>query len=246
MAITFFGVASIPSDNGTNTTNPTVFSNPPIASMQEGDLIITIAWARASGFTPQLSVGGGQTWNPGTGVTATSAILVAAYYWCRFNGTWTAAPEWTFGGSTINNNAIMLVFRTDKKGTGWELDPGITPGWTNQAVASSFTITGWTPVNPFNICVGASFTDDDNTWNISGSNWIRTGLSNQYRNTSGQDASGSFAYQIQSTPAATNNLTMTEATLGNDGGFTFSICIYEQIPGKIYQIKQAIKRSNSY
>jgi hypothetical protein len=41
--ITYFNSASTPADNGTSATSPVAFSNPPIASMAAGDLVIVYA-----------------------------------------------------------------------------------------------------------------------------------------------------------------------------------------------------------
>lgn len=48
-AITYFGSASTPADNGTNTASPTAVTPP--ANMQKGDLVILIAAARATSGT---------------------------------------------------------------------------------------------------------------------------------------------------------------------------------------------------
>ena len=59
MSITYFGSASTPADNGTNTTNPTAVTPP--GSMQAGDLVLMIAQSRDSTATLAISNAGGQS-----------------------------------------------------------------------------------------------------------------------------------------------------------------------------------------
>lgn len=241
MAITLFGSASVPTDNGTNTTNPTAFANPPIASMAAGDLVIIFAWCRTSAATIAMSNTGGQSWNSFVSQSSANATLSVNVFWCTYNGTWSAAPSVSFGATT-NNCVLMIVFRSSGGTVNqWGIDTAVG-AFVDRAAAASFTISEWTPKQQSSVSIGASFTDDDNTWSISGTNWVRTNLSNQYRNTSGNDTSCCVAYQIQNSPAATNNLVLTEATLGNDGGFTFAIC-FSEFPNKTlnnYQFPKSV------
>jgi hypothetical protein len=70
---------------------------------------------------------------------------------------------------------------------------------------------------------------DDNTWGtLTGTNWVKTSLSNQYRNLAGNDSSSTFAYQLQTTAAPTNNVSQTQLTVGNDATAWRRITFYEQ------------------
>jgi hypothetical protein len=249
MAITLFGSASVPTDNGTNTTNPTAFSNPPVGSMVAGDLVFVYAYCRTSSATIAVSNSGGQSWTSGTSQSSANATLSANFFWCIYNGTWSAAPSFSFG-ATINNNVVMLVFRPTSGSNTWAVDSGQTGSFVDRAAALSFIITGWTPSNASTVSIGVWNSDDDNTWGtLVGAQWSKTSLSAQFRNTSGNDTSSTFAYCIRTSSGGTGNVAQSQST--SDGGFTLGICFYEQavtpaIPNKIYQLKQAANRSNTY
>lgn len=230
MAITLFGSVSVPTDNGTNTANPTAFANPPIASMVTGDLVFVYAYCRTASATIAVSNTGGQAWTSFTSQSSVNATLSANAFWCRYNGTWSAAPSFSFG-ATINNNVVMLVFRPTTSTNSWAVDSSQTGTFVDKAAAASFIITGWTPAQASTVSIGVMNTDDDNTWGfVNTAPWTKTSLSTSYRNTSGNDSSSSFAYQIQTSAAATNNLQQSETANGNDGGFTFAISFYEFTP----------------
>lgn len=243
MAITLFGSASTPTDNGTNTTDPTVVT-PPL-NMLAGDLVMLIASARNASATIAISQQGGQSWNSFATSNGTFATLSIKFMWCRFNGTWSANPSVSFASATCNIVA-MVVFRPSSSSHVWAIDAGNTGGYSNQAAAASFTVSSATPQNPSNVSVAIACTDDDNTWTISGTNWVKTSLSTQYRNTSGSDASISWAYQIQTVAANTNSCVHTQATNGNDPGIWFRVTFYEnKLPNPV-NISQSVKRASYY
>lgn len=247
MAITFFGVASVPSDNGSNTANPSAFSNPPIASMQINDLCFVYAFERVSaGTTITINNNGGQSWFSSSLSPSAGATLTARFFYCVFNGTWSAAPSWNFTGTT-NNTLVMLVFRPSSQFNGWVQDASNFGTFSDTAAAATFTITGWTPLANSNLCIAICNTDDDNTWGtLTGANWTKTGLSAQYRNTAGQDTSCTIAYQIQTVAAGTNNVSQTQLTLGNDPGWRVSVCFAETILARPMFVKQAVNRAATY
>lgn len=255
MAITFFGVASVPTDPGTNTANPTAFSNPPVASMVAGDLAIIYAYCRTSGATIAMSNTGGQSWNAVTGVSSSAATLTGRMFWCVYNGTWSAAPSVSFGATT-NNSVVMLVFRPTGAGYSWAIDSTteVVNTLFNFPSTSTWTIS-WgaaVPLNPSTVSVSIWSTDDDNTWgSLTGSGWSKTSLGNQYRNTSGSDTSSTYAYNIKTSATTIADVAQTQATLGADGGVGGQFCFYEiapvvTIPNKIYQTKQAVNRASTY
>ncbi len=242
MAITLFGAASIPTDNGTNTTNPTAFANPPIASMVAGDLVFVYGYCRTSSATLAVSNAGGQSWTSGTSQSSANATLSANFFWCRFNGTWSAAPSFSFGATT-NNNVVMLVFRPTSGTMVWDEDGGNTGSFVDKTSASIFTITGWTTQRASTVSIAVWNTGDDNTWGALTSddgNWVKTSLSAQYRNTSGNDTSSSFAYNIKTATGTTGTSVSQNLTAnGPDGGFTFSISFYESAPNTNFDVVQA-------
>src|SRR5687767_5327805 len=105
MTIAYFGSASNPADNGSNTVN-TIAVTPP-ASMTEGQLVLFIGHVRSS-TTITVSETGGQTWNALDHIE-NGAVVRARVFWCRYNGTWSANPSLT-QSSTICFSAVMHVF----------------------------------------------------------------------------------------------------------------------------------------
>jgi trimeric autotransporter adhesin len=231
MAITLFsGAPGIPSDNGTNVNDPSAFNNPPIASMVAGDLCVIVAAKRNSTGSISMSDTGGQSWTQYQTVQGT-AVLTSAVFWCRYNGTWSSAPSVSFGATT-NNTIWMLIFRPTTGTNVWTEDSGPSADkGSTFAAASPVSITGWTPANASNVNIAVWITDDDNTWGtLSGTNWVKTSLDAQRRNTSGSDTSVTIAYQIQTVAAPTNNVSQAQATLGNDPGHYYRISMYEAAP----------------
>lgn len=223
MAITFFGVVTSPADNGTSTSTQITITPP--GSMQTGDLVYVRCTQRGTA-TFSIGVDGGQSWNTLTRKTGTN--LVQQSFWCRYDGTWDANPRFNFSAGT-NTNVQMLVYRPSDTGKLWNVD---TAESTNTLASSNtHTITGRTPANNSNVSIATWGTPDDNTWGtLTGANWSKASLGAQYRNTSGNDVSTSYAYQIQTSAAATNNVSQTLLTLGPDTGIYSIITFYEQDP----------------
>lgn len=204
------GVTSVPADNGTNATT-TITLTPP-ASMLDGDLVVVYLQQRGTA-TFSVGVDGGQTWTP-IGRNATTANVALETYWAKYNGTWAANPRFDFSAGT-NTTAVMLVFRSDVPTNEWATEQIQT---VNEAAAATITITGITPANPDSVTVGSWMTADDNTWgNLTGAGWSKLGLSNQYRNLAGQDASSTYAYYLQTGgPSPIPNTSQQQLTLGAD------------------------------
>lgn len=221
MAATFFGYAIVPTtDDGTNTADPTAIAPP--GSMAAGDLVILWATARTGSATLAISQAGGQSWN--TEDSATSTNITSRLFWCRFNGSWSANPSVSFGATTCNS-VSMLVFRPSTGANLWAMEQAESVAAF--AAAATITITGQT-TGRISVAVALWSTVDNNTWgSLSGTGWIKTSLPAQNRNSSGQDTSQTWAYQIQTAAGATNNVSQTEATLGNDLGVAAIACFYE-------------------
>lgn len=219
---TFFGVSAVPVDGAAAVNATTTITITPPVSMLEGDLVVVYTQQRGS-TAWAIGLTGGQSWNT-IGNNTTTATVSLNTFWCRFNGTWSVNPRFDNSGGTCTS-AIMLVFRPDVATRQWFTEQIAT---TNAAAAATITVTGVTPANPNNVTIASWMTADDNTWGtLTGANWVNTGLSAQYRNTSGTDQSATFAYQLQSTPAATNNVAQTQLTLGNDATAWRRITFYE-------------------
>jgi len=223
MAIQLFGFASTPVDNGTNTASPTAVTPP--SGMQKGDLVILWATARTSGVSQSISETGGQTWYALTQRQQTNCCSRA--FWCVFNGTWSANPSVTMGG-TACNTVTMLVFRGDYgTNTQWQID--VEGGGIYSAPASPYTVTinGITTTSNNELVVALWSSSDDNTWGSLTSGW--TALSPaQVRNTSGSDNSATHAWKIQATAGATGNVSQNQLTYGGDAG-CIEIAAWKQI-----------------
>lgn len=224
---TFFGFSANPLDNGSNATT-TITITPP-ASMVSGDLAVVYLTQRGTA-TFSVGVSGGQTWNNIGRDAGTTNVAIETYY-CTYNGTWSADPRFDFSSGT-NTNAYMIVFRPDSSGNELTFESSAT---VNEAAAATITITGWTPANNNNVNIAFWATADDNTWGtLTGTNWTQGSLQGQYRNTAGNDMSASFAWQLQSTAAGTNNVSKTQLTLGNDATTTRRATFYETTPASTF------------
>lgn len=222
MAITYFGSVAIPTDNGTNAT-ATITPTPP-ASMLEGDLVVVVCRQRGTGvWTNGLT--GGQTWTNEGNNTGTANISINTF-WCRFNGTWNVNPRFDNSGAT-NTSLVLFVFRPTSTNYNWTLE---FDNVTNGTATTLQTITGITPTHNNNVSIASWHTADDNTWGtLTGTNWTKGTLSAQYRNLAGSDGSCTYAYQIQSTAGATNNVAQTQLTLGADATARRILNFYETI-----------------
>ena len=222
----YFDSASTPADNGTNAT-ATVTVTPP-ASMAGGYLVVLIGQVLTGSSSISVSVTGGQEWFD-SGLTIAGTNHTAKVFWCRFNGTWTADPELTFGHSNATT-AVMHVF----------LPSGTADNRTWAIDQTPETVTYTAPANPFavnrsgQITVHAKcvvlvlyFSIDDNTWAYSAGNYNLVG-STQYRNTADTDMSCMFAAQYTNL-AGTNsaNGRYNQATNGGDDGATAIITWYD-------------------
>jgi hypothetical protein len=173
--------------------------------------------------TFSITNNGGQSWTSLSRTALTTNVATQVHY-ARFNGTWSANPQFTSSAGT-NTSAYMLVFRPTVSTNAWNHENESNVG---AAAATTITITGVTPNFDDNITIANWNTADDNTWgNLSGANWEQTALGAQYRNLAGTDASSAFAYQIQQTRQATNNVSLEQLTLGADATTTRRITFYE-------------------
>lgn len=219
---TFFGATSIPVDGAAATNATTTITLTPPASMVTNDLVVVYLTQRGTA-TFSVGITGGQTWTS-IGRDVGTANVALETYWATYNGTWSADPRFDFSAGT-NTTGIMVVFRPDDNTKIWATEQIST---INAAAAATITVTGITPNFAPNVTVASWSTADDNTWGtLTGTNWVKTSLSAQYRNTAGNDASTTIAYQLQSVAAATNNVSQTQLTLGNDATTWRRITFYE-------------------
>jgi hypothetical protein len=232
-APTFVAATSTPADNGAQ-AGPTITIDKDagaLSNAQTGDLVVVVAQYRGLADTTtnaQLlpNESGGQCWSNTRGVSTSSHH--SRIFWCTFNGTWTADPSFSRYDSTFTPQGtlaltcVAMVFRPDSQSDFWVVCNGPIRGtFTAGSTPFTKTITGLTPRKDDTVTIAVWSTADDNTWDsLSGTNWTQSGLSAQYRNTTGSDQSLAIAYQLQGTAAATNNVSLNQATLGGDAGGT--------------------------
>lgn len=223
MAITFFGESANPADNGTSAATQITLTPPSL--MQAGDLVYVHLVQRGNA-TMSVGVSGGQRWFDGVR-QINGAALVSQTFWCVFNGTWSSDPRFDFSTGT-NTKANMLVFRPSA-GKTMVLDVAeVTSTFTSGASPFTITITGVTrDAAKSSVAIAAWASFDDNSWgNLTGSGWSKTGLSDQYRNTSGSDSSSTYAYSIGT--GATGNVSQNQTANGGDAGTRSIIAFREE------------------
>jgi hypothetical protein len=214
MRIDYYGSASTPADNGTNTADPTAVT-PPVG-MQAGDLVLMVAQQRGTGATLSIFQAGGQSWTTEAAQSQTNCTI--RLFWCRFNGTWSANPSVDFSGATCNS-VVMHVFRPSNTSSVWQVDVAQVSGNFNAPPAPNRTVTipGITTITDGALVFATWATADDNTWGSLTAGWSTPG-SAQYRNTSGADQSQTHAYDVMPTAGASGNVSKNQATLGGDAG----------------------------
>lgn len=234
MAITLFGATSNPADNGSAAGAPLTIT--PVGSMVAGQLCIVYSVDRAGTSTHSVSNAAGQKWTKtGDGW--------GELFWCVFNGTWPNDPEFTYTGS-VNQTLIMIVFAPTNKSFMWGFEAEVIGTYAAPSSPFTVTITGRTTTHASTVTLASWTSSDDNTWGtLSGSGWDKTGLSAQYRNVAGQDASSTFAYNIQTATATLANVSQNQATLGGDNGGTRIATFYETlILPDVFMVNQSVKR----
>jgi len=222
MAITFFGVSSTPTDNGSSASPITI--TPP-ASMVKGDLVVVVLHHKSASAW-SIVQGGGQTWT-NIGVGTYVSVISRAIYWCRYNGTWSANPSFSnAAGGTAPATGIMTVFRPTLGSNTWAGYEVSNSG--ANATTALVTLGSFTPSNSNSVSLGTWLSSDDNTWGtLTGTGWSKTGLAAQYRNLSGQDNSTALAYYIQGTVGVIPAVSQTQLTLGADNTFGRTFNFYE-------------------
>jgi len=218
-APTYFGSASNPADNGTGADGSTLAVTPP-ASMNAGDLVVMIGQLQdATTGNITISATGGQTWSSVSEAAAND--MEAAVFWTQYNGTWSTDPSLAFAAITGTQpaTAVMHVFRPASVGSGnWVLDTAFAGG--AEASASPVVISGITPTKRDNVTLAGWAIPNVSTWGtLSGTGWVAMDTA-QWRNTSGSDQSATFAHQLQSAPAATNDVSQAPSTAVAGVSFT--------------------------
>jgi len=222
----YFDSASNPADNAANAT--TTITIAPPGSMIDGHLVVLIGQVLTAATSITISNTGGQSWND-SGLTIAGTGHTAKVFWCRFNGTWSANPELTFGASNATS-AIMHVFIPSGTASTrtWAIDQAPETA-TYVAPINPFTVNraGQTTVNGKAVMLTMFFSIDDNTWAYSAGTYNLVGAA-QYRNTSSTQMSSMYAAQyFNIAGSAGGNARYTQATNGGDDGATAIITWYD-------------------
>lgn len=217
-AITYFGSASNPSDNGANAGPGPAAVTPP-ASMVAGDLAVVIQQVRTSSLSDTNlfpSVTGGQTWQRVE--IAPQTVCSVALWCCRFNGTWAANPS--FENTNLDTTALTVVMHVFRPPSGQYIDLdlqlAVSVHGTFNNTGTTKTITGMTTATAGDLVLAIWCASDDITWGTLTAGWTAAG-SAQYRNTTGSDQSNTCAYQVFAAAGATGNIAQTQsiATAGS-------------------------------
>jgi hypothetical protein len=236
MAITYIGSTSRPGDGGAQAGSVTSALSIAALGVTTGDLVVVIAHYRGNATLQPEAQMAGQTWNSLTQFNDTGSLCAVRVFWARWdNATYNGNDpnfEVISGGSTIAFTTVGHVFRPTSGSNTWAVDNALSNA-SYAAPSTPFTvsITGVTPTHASSVAIAGWFSEDDNTWGtLSGTGWSVLGDA-QYRNTTGNDMSSSYAYKIQSSAAATGSVSKNQATLGGDAGATFIISFYEASSG---------------
>lgn len=228
MAITFFGSASSPADNGAAAgPGPTAITPP--ASMTLNDLVLVFLQYRATGVALSFDVSqtGGQEWAE-LYIDLDGTNISVALWACRFNGTWSADPSFV-ADSTLGFTIVMDVYRPTSTSKIIDQDVAAVNGsFVAGTTPFTKTITQITTRNANAMAIAYWASTDDNTWGSLTGGWTNPGGVTQIRNTTGSDQSMTRAYQLFASPGATGNVSMNQATLGGDAGRTCIIAFYER------------------
>lgn len=230
-AITAFGAASSPADNGSQDGSTTRSVTPP-ATMLVNDYALLIAVITDANAANALTISadGGQTWTSETqldsvptGGTDPTANVHTRLFHCRFNGTWGADPSVARATSTGNAfTLVMLVFRGVNTTTAIDVSP-VSASYNADATVVIPEIT----TNTANALAVTFFVSkDDNTWTMNTGGWSQQHT--QIRNTAGIDNSASHMYKIQAAAGLTGDVQNDQATLSPDGGHTWILALKEQ------------------
>jgi hypothetical protein len=226
--VDYFGSASNPADDAGLTTTTPVAVTPP-ASMVAGQLVVVFNQYRANGATLAVSETGGQAWTTGTARGANSQTT--NLFWCIYNGNWDADPSFSNPGAAVVS-VVMHVF-SPTSGYAWSATPDTAQVSTTAASPSTpfdCTITGFTPTADRTVALFFWSAQDDHIWALQTGGFTNAG-STQYRNNSTNDMSNSAAYLIQTTAAATGDVTNRQTTNGGDNWHSHKIAFAESFVG---------------
>lgn len=207
-AITHFGTAENPADNGLLTDSAAQSITPP-SSMVSGQLVYVLVTIRNATEDISIVDTGGQTWTAGTTRQSSSVSLKA--YCAIFNGTWSTNPSWRTTNQFGSAFAIKMQVYSPSAGFAFSCTPDVAESYTQPSSTTSFTSTGQTPTSSASVVtIGATDVASDTiTWSSLTAGWTYRGAANQIRSTQSSGLSISSFDKIQSSASATGSVTNT-------------------------------------
>lgn len=229
-AISFFGLASNPADNGTlDHTVARPITSP--ASMLANDYVVVLALAAAAAATTiSVSNNGGQTWTSETQVDFNTNFSSRIFH-CRFDGTWTANPSFVTVDTAANNfNLVMLVFRGVDTVTA--LDVALASATYAAPGGAPYDVTrsGITTNTAGAMVVAFWIAQDNCAWTLQTAGWSQ-GTPVQNRNSTGADTSISHAFKIVNATGSGDIVNTQETAVGPDAGLTYIFALKAAVAG---------------
>lgn len=204
MAITLTNAWSQPADNGAQAGTTVTISG---ITLVKGRLYVAITAIRATNAYPV------PTYNTGSPVSfpnsnagvAMGAGSVRSHWlpWTSANASNVSISATQTGTGSIPFSLIVLEFSGNTDGDTWASDVAQTSGSGGDTVAPYVqTIAGHASVaqNTAGLFLAYATAASVGTWTLSGSGWSNSGLSAQYRNTTGTDEVLAIGYNVQTTP----------------------------------------------
>jgi hypothetical protein len=234
-AITFFGGSSIPAtDPGDVADDIGPLAITPPASMLPNDFVIVMQitqQAAATSMTHSNPTTGGQTWSHSSNCVGPDVFgggtPRASLWTAKFDGTWTANPAFdTTNGGGSAETLVMLVFRGVDTSTAIDVT-AICGQWDTAGEApNDVTISAITTNtnNAMALAIWTHIADVASTWTIQTGGWTQSTPA-QFRNTTGNDMSTSYAYKIQASAGTTGDVVNQESS--NAGGVTWILALKE-------------------
>lgn len=215
MAATFFGDARMPATDDANAAATTATLTPP-ASMATDDYVVVVVVNDQISQTISISNAGGQTWTSETKQQQNSSTL--QIFHCRFNGTWSANPAWSW-----TTSSPYVVWMTVFRGIDTTTALDVAVAYAAQAApATPFDVTiaanSLTTVTDGAMIVAIWYANDNNTHALQTAGWTNPNAQAQWRNSGGTDCSLAIGYKVQATAGGNEATVDRQLTLGGDSG----------------------------
>ncbi len=237
--ITIGNTASTPVNTGdSNSASPTAITPP--SGMASGDLVVVVCHNRITADTHAVSEAGGQSWTKLTTKSDSAGNLTTVtWFWCRFNGTWSADPSFSHGGT--NNTCIMATFHPSVGTNTWAMDVAeVTAQFAAPSTPFDVTCTGITTITDGAVAVASFSSRDDNTWAKQTAAWTELKTLN---NMAGSDSADDVVALVKVAHGATGDVVSRQTNAAGDAGVTY-IAAWKEVSGTQYP--QAVDGALTY